>query len=185
MLEKLGKAGQVETYRTTDGRLIGLYISGNFADYVSFPPLVHTLEEQADLAEAYKAISPQRARETKAHVTANELPLQIEILNRDPGTYVRPHYHLNDMPAVSQTRHQILLCQFGRLRVGLYTIEGVRIGHVMLQPGDLMLMCEGHSLEFLDPETKIIEIKMGPFSGSDVADKVDLNVDREPVSSDT
>ena len=47
--------------------------------------------------------------------------------------------------------------------------------------GDFVLSCEGHSLEFLDPDTKVIEIKMGPFPGSDAADKVDLNVDRDPA----
>lgn len=181
MRQKLGKAGQIEAYRAADGRLVALYVPGDFTDYTSFPPFVDTPEEQAHLAQAYKVISPQRERETKAHVTADELPLQIVLLNRDPGSYVRPHYHLNDTPALSRTRHQILLCQRGRMRVGLYTKEGLLLGHVTLRPGDFVLCCEGHSLEFLDPDTKVIEIKMGPFPGSDAADKVDLDVDREPA----
>lgn len=177
----LGSAGQVEAYRAADGRLVGLYIPGDFTDYTSFPPFVATPEEQAHLAQAYNVISPQREREAKAHLTADELPLQIVLLNRDPGSYVRPHYHVNDTPAISQTRHQILICQRGRLRVGLYTKGGEWLGHVVLRPGDLALMCEGHSLEFLDPDTKVIEIKMGPFPGTDEADKVELNVDRDPA----
>ena len=181
MKEALGKAGQAVEYRTADGRLVGLYIPGDFSDYTSFPPFVETPEEQAHLAQAYKVISPQRERETKAHLTADELPLQIVLLDRDPGSYVRPHYHVNDAPAASPTRHQILICQRGRLRVGLYTKDGERMGQVVLRPGDLVLMCEGHSLEFLDPGTKIIEIKMGPFPGSDEADKVELHVDHEPA----
>ena len=181
MREQLGKAGQIEAYRAPDGRLIGLYVPGDFTDYVSFPPFVETEEERAHLAEAYELISPQRERETKAHLTDDLLPIQIVLLNRDPGAYVRPHYHVNDTPAASPTRHQILLCQRGALRVGLYTREGERLGHVTLRAGDLVLMCEGHSLEFLEPSTKIIEIKMGPFPGSDAADKVDLDVDGEPV----
>ena len=182
MKETLGTAGQVEAYRAADGRLVGLYIPGDFDDYTSFPPFVATPEEQAHLAQAYKVISPQRERETKAHLTADELPLQIVLLNRDPGSHVRPHYHVNDAPAASPTRHQILICQRGRLRVGLYTKAGERLGHVVLRPGDLVLMCEGHSLKFLDPDTKVIEIKMGPFPGTDEADKVELNVDQETVS---
>lgn len=181
MLARLGSAAQVEAYRAGDGRLIGLYVPGNFNDYTSFPPFVETFEEQAHLAKAYKVISPQRERETKAHLTEDTLPLQIVVLNRDPGSYVRPHYHSNDAPAVSRTRHQILMCQRGRLRVGLYTMEGERIAHVNLRAGDLVLLCEGHSLEFLDPDTKVTEIKMGPFPGSDEADKMDLDVDREPI----
>jgi hypothetical protein len=180
-----GSAGQIEAYHSADGRLVGLYVPGDFTDYVSFPPFVETEEERAHLAQAYKVTSPQRERETKAHLTEDALPLQIVLLNRDAGAYVRPHYHLNDAPAAPATRHQILACQRGRLRVGLYTKEGERLGHVTLRPGDLVLMCEGHSLEFLEPETKVIEIKMGPFPGSDAADKVDLDVDREPVRTET
>jgi hypothetical protein len=180
MSKSLGTAGQIEAYRAADGRLVGLYIPGDFTDYTSFPPFVATPEEQAHLAQAYKVISPQRERETKAHLTADELPLQIVLLNRDPGSYVRPHYHRNETAAVSQTRHQILICQRGRLRVGLYTTDGERLGYAELRPGDLVLMCEGHSLEFLDPDTKVVEIKMGPFPGTDEADKVELNVDGDP-----
>lgn len=183
MRERLGKSGQVEAYRSRDGRLVGLYIPGDFSDYTSFPPFVDTPEEEAHLAEAYRVVSPQRERETKAHVTGNELPLQIILLNRDPGSYVRPHYHVNDRPAATRTRHQVLVCQRGRLRVGLYTVEGERVGHVVLRSGDLVLLCEGHSLEFLAPGTKVIEIKMGPFPGSDAADKVELAVDREPTAT--
>lgn len=181
MLNRLGDAGQVEAYSTPDGRLIGLYVPGTFDDYTSFPPFVETAEEQTHLARAYKVISPQRERETKAHLTDDALPLQIVLLNRDPGSYVRPHHHVNDGPATSSTRHQILICQRGRMRIGLYTEKGERIAHVILHPGDLVLLCEGHSLEFLDRDTKVIEIKMGPFPGSDEADKVDLDVDREPL----
>jgi hypothetical protein len=177
----LGRAGQVQAYHAPDGRLVGLYVPGDFTDYVSFPPFVETEEERTHLREAYRVTSPQRERETKAHLTADALPLQIVLLNRDPGSYVRPHYHTHDAPAASPTRHQILVCQRGRMRIVLYTTEGERLGHVVLRPGDLVLLCEGHSLEFLDPDTKVIEIKMGPFPGSDAADKVDLDVDREPV----
>jgi cupin fold WbuC family metalloprotein len=185
MRKRLGPSGQIEAYHAEDGRLIGLYVPGDFTDYVSFPPFVETAEERAHLAQAYKVTSPQRERETKAHHTEDALPLQLVLLNRDAGAYVRPHYHRNDAPATTATRHQILICQRGRLRVGLYTQSGERLGRVTLGPGDLVLMCEGHSLEFLDPETKVIEIKMGPFPGSDAADKVDLDVDREPVRDET
>ncbi len=185
MRRRLGTAGQIEAYHAEDGRLIGLYVPGDFRDYASFPPFVETPEEQAHLAQAYQVASPERERETKAHLTEDPLPLQLVLLNRDAGAYVRPHYHRNDAPATSAMRHQILVCQRGRLRVGLYTSSGARLGHVTLAPGDLVLMCEGHSLEFLEPETKVIEIKMGPFPGSDAADKVDLDVDPEPVRDET
>ena len=181
MLKALGRAGQVHAWRAADGRLIGLYVPGSFTDYASFPPFAETAEELTHLAQAYKVVAPERERETKAHLTDYALPLQIVVLNRDPGLYVRPHYHINDHPAESATRHQILICQRGRMRIGLYTTEGARVAHVIMGAGDLVLLCEGHSLEFLDPNTKVIEIKMGPFPESDDADKRDLRVDLDPV----
>jgi hypothetical protein len=114
MLKALGRAGQVYAWRASDGRLIGLYVPGSFTDYASFPPFAETAEERAHLAHAYKVAAPERERATKAHLTDYALPLQIVVLNRDPGSYVRPHYHLNDHPAESATRHQILVCQRGR-----------------------------------------------------------------------
>ncbi|MDP7167527.1 MAG: hypothetical protein QF701_07190, partial [Nitrospinota bacterium] len=72
------------------------------------------------------------------------------------------------------TRHQIMLCRSGKMRINVYTKEGEHVKDVELDPGDLILMFEGHSIEFLEPGTKAIEIKEGPFPESDEADKVDF-----------
>jgi hypothetical protein len=37
-------------------------------------------------------------------------------------------------------------------------------------------MVEGHKVVFLEPKTKLIEIKQGPFPDNDSADKVDIKV---------
>ena len=47
-------------------------------------------------------------------------------------------------------------------------------GDVDLEPGDLILMYEGHRIEVLEAGTKAIEIKEGPFPETDEADKVDF-----------
>ena len=62
----------------------------------------------------------------------------------------------------------------GKMRVNVYTKEGEHLKDVDLDPRDLVLMFEGHSIEFLEPGTKAIEIKEGPFPESDAADKVDF-----------
>lgn len=171
---------QIEVFRNSTGRLIGMFIPGNFSDYTSFPPFLATEAERAHLAEGYKVSSPEREVETKAHVTDDELPLQVIILNRDQGAYVRPHYHTNDVPAIPEMRHQLMVCQSGALRVGLYSKEGERVGSVLLREHDMVLMCEGHSHECVEANTKVVEIKMGPFPGNDADDKVALDIDAEP-----
>jgi hypothetical protein len=35
-------------------------------------------------------------------------------------------------------------------------------------------MLEGHEVEFLEPRTRLIEIKQGPFPDNDTADKIDI-----------
>lgn len=173
----LGKLGQVEEFRAGDGRLIGLLIRGSFSDYESFPPFVDSEAEVEHISAAYQVSDPLRERYTKAHLTADELPLQIVVLAREQGSRVNPHYHENDVQPETVTRHQIMICQAGTARIGLYTKEAEHIADVLIRRDDLILMCEGHSIEFVEEGTKLLEIKQGPFPATDAADKVDLPVD--------
>lgn len=164
----------VEYVKASDGRTVALVIRGNFDDYAAFPPYLDTEAERAHLAEAYSGADPETERRTKAHMTADELPLQIVLLNRNPGAVVKPHYHLVTERPTNTTRHQIMICRSGKMRIGVYAKEGDHLREVDLDPGDLILMYEGHRIEFLEPGTKAIEIKEGPFPETDEADKVDF-----------
>lgn len=169
----LGAEGQIKHYLSSDGRMIGLLVPGNFNDFASFPPMIATEAERQHLEAAYQ-VNADREAATKAHLTADELPLQIVVLNRDPGSKVNPHYHVNDPVAKSANRHQIMICQKGRARIGLYTKDGEHVETVELHQHDLILMTEGHAIEFVEPDTRLVEIKMGPFPETDEADKVDI-----------
>lgn len=164
----------VEYIKASDGRTIAQVIRNDFDGYEAFPPYLDTEEEKAHLAAAYGNVDPEAERKTKAHMTADELPLQIIMLNRNPGAVVKPHYHLVTERPQNTTRHQIMICRAGKMRINVYSKEGEHVTDVLLVPGDLILMFEGHSIEFLEPGTKAIEIKEGPFPESDEADKVDF-----------
>jgi hypothetical protein len=127
------------------------------------------------MQEAYRGADPDVERRTKAHLTDDSWPLQVVMLERMPGGTTLPHYHIPDkeLPPM-KTRHQILICQRGQARVGVFTTGGHHLGDVTLQRDDMILMCEGHEVEFLEPKTRLIEIKQGPFPENDIADKVDL-----------
>ena len=62
--------------------------------------------EKKHLAAAYQ-VQAEREAATKAHLTDDELPLQITVLARDPGAKVHPPYHTNEQPAQSATRHMV------------------------------------------------------------------------------
>ncbi len=158
-----------------DGRVVAIHVRGDFDEFERFPPFMDTEAERAHVREAYRVSDPTSERRTKAHITDNAWPLQVIVLEREPGGTTLPHFHVPTEPLPPlPTRHQILLCQRGRARVGVFTREGRWLGDAFLAPHDLILMLEGHEVEFLAPKTRLIEIKQGPFPGTDADDKVDL-----------
>lgn len=160
----------MEYFFAEDGRLVAMVVRSDFESYGLFPPFLDTEEERAFVQTAYD-INLDRERDTKAHVTPEEFPLQITLLNRDPGSVVKPHYHDVFEPPTGEYRHQIMLVMHGKLRIGIYTVENVHLGDVFLDPGDLILMAEGHQIEFLVPGTRVIEIKQGPIP-AEIADEM-------------
>jgi hypothetical protein len=160
-----------------DGRIIAIHVAGDFDEYEKFPPFMETEEEIQHVREAYKVANPLLERTTKAHITDNSWPLQVILLQREPGGTTLPHYHVpNEALPAFPTRHQILICQSGSARVAIFTRDGHPLGEAILKPNDLILMIEGHEVEFLDPGSRLVEIKQGPFPGTDADDKVDIKV---------
>jgi hypothetical protein len=166
----------VKYYRAPDdGRVVAIHIRGDFDEFERFPPFMDTEEEIRHVREAYKVSDPTLERTTKAHITENSWPLQVILLQREPGGTTLPHYHVPSEPLANfPTRHQILICHGGRARVGIFTRQGASLGDAILEPLDIILMVEGHEVEFLAPGTRLIEVKQGPFPGTDADDKVDI-----------
>lgn len=138
------------TYRAPDGRFVALFVPASFDD----------LEPAKD--------------SRRARLTDGRLPLQVLLVERPAGSRVAPHYHPVVREAKTATRHQVLLCVRGRVRVGLYTVAGAHVDTVELGPGDLVLAAEGHSVEALEPGTRILEIQTGPVDDSDPRERVEL-----------
>ena len=165
---------QVETYTAPDGRPIGMVVRSDFDDYASHPPTFETEVEREWLAASYSVASPEQERATKAHLTPDELPLQLTVLNRPAGSLVRPHYHTNDELPRSETRHQVMVCLSGCARIGLFAKEGDHVADVELAPGDFALLYEGHSIETLEDGTRLLEVKQGPMPADPREDNVPL-----------
>ena len=167
---------EVQFFKADDGRTVAIYIPSSFEQYEAFPPYLDSEEERAHLEEAYDLEEIEEERRTKAHLTDDEFPLQVVLLARPAGSLTKPHYHEVTGEIDMPTRHQIMICQSGVADIGVYTKEGDHLGTVQLAEGDIILLAEGHSVEFSEPNTKLIEIKQGPFPETDENDKVDLNV---------
>jgi hypothetical protein len=173
-----GSLKHVQYFRAPDDRRpVAIFISGQFDEFDKFPPFMETEEEIRHVREAYKIADPLLERTTKAHITDNSWPLQIILLERNAGGTTLPHYHIpTEALPEFPTRHQILVCQSGTARVGIFTRQGQALGEVVMRPNDLVLLLEGHEVEFLEHGTRLVEVKQGPFPGTDADDKVDLKV---------
>lgn len=161
-----------EYYRTPDGRVVAMVVRSDFDDFGSYPPTFESDEEREWLKQNYRVESPELERQTKAHLTEDDLPLQITVLNRPTGAFVKPHYHVNEGPPESETRHQVMVCLSGSARIGLFAKEGEHLGDATLEAGDFALLYEGHSIETLQDGTRLLEIKQGPMPADPYADNV-------------
>ncbi len=73
-----------------------------------------------------------------------------------------PHQHIFNKRSNNLTQECNIVIS-GSLCVTLYD-EGGEFHSVILRAGDLMVMIAGgHGFEILEPDTKIIECKNGPF----------------------
>jgi hypothetical protein len=170
----------LEVHRAGDGRQIALVVRADFDDFASHPPTFDSEEEREWLRQHYRVASPELEKQTKAHVTADELPLQLTVLNRPAGAFVKPHYHINERASRSETRHQVMVCLAGAVRIGLFATEGEHVGDVDLRAGDVALLYEGHSIQTLEDGTRLVEVKQGPMPANPLDDNVALSRQDHP-----
>ena len=164
----------VELLSTSDGRALAMVVRRDFDDFRAHPPTFTTVQEREWLARHYRVSSPELERATKAHLTPDELALQVTILNRPAGAFVKPHWHVNERAPEGEVRQQVMICLAGAARIGVFARSGPHVGDVLLGPGDLILLYEGHSVETLEDGTRLVEIKQGPMPEDHLADNVPI-----------
>ncbi len=95
--------------------------------------------------------------------TPDDYSLQVGKHFHRGGTVIKPHCHFPVKVTKNASLNEVLYIEKGKVKVNFYTKDGGKIDSVILNSGDLILLMEGgHGFEFLE-ETKMIEIKEGPF----------------------
>ena len=99
--------------------------------------------------------------------------IQVGYLKRGKNYKAKAHYHPRIFHGVGKTIGQeVMYVIKGRVLLKLYAVNGEKISSITLEEGDLAIIYQGHSLEFLE-ESLILEIKQGPYPGSE-KDKIFL-----------
>lgn len=97
--------------------------------------------------------------------TEDQDPLQVGMHNKKKGVTLTPHIHLSNTKVVSEIQEVLYIIE-GKLKVTYYTIEGETISTFILGKGDTLIHRRGgHGFEMLE-DTKIIEVKQGPYPGT-------------------
>lgn len=100
--------------------------------------------------------------------------LQIGLHNRPKGMKIAPHVHTVPSPVTLTEFQEVLMILSGSIELTLYTKTGEIIAKRILKTGDsVLLMREGHQVEYLE-ETRIFEVKQGPYPGAETA-KIYIN----------
>ena len=98
--------------------------------------------------------------------TAAENPLQLGLHKHKKGATLKPHVHLNTVKTIDSIQ-EMLHVEYGKVEVDFYSDEGVQIGSTTLRMGDtILLMSGGHGFRMLE-DSKIVEIKQGPYGGTE------------------
>jgi hypothetical protein len=105
-------------------------------------------------------------------LTDSANPLQLGMNFYKAGEVIKAHYHLKRQIETNSVVQEFLLIGAGRAFLRLYDeAEQREFTGRQLETGDMvLLLAGGHSLDVQD-DTKIIELKLGPYDGK-TKDKV-------------
>ena len=102
-------------------------------------------------------------------MTDSKLPLQFAYMSFKKNETIQAHEHNTFKREVSNI-NEVLIVKSGSIRVNFFN-KKVKVHDEIINKGDIIFLQEGgHSFEFLE-DSRIFEIKNGPYFG-EIKDKV-------------
>jgi len=90
--------------------------------------------------------------------------LQLGFIKHEKGSQVKPHTHKRQKKVIEDVQ-EILHIEYGKAEVNIYDDNGEKIASSILNEGDtILLVCGGHGFKILE-DSKILEVKQGPYHG--------------------
>ncbi len=101
-------------------------------------------------------------REGVTFVTSPDNALQFGVMNHPQGTEVKAHIH-RSLPRTINEVQELLHIDYGEVEAEFYNSNGKKLGSLILNAGDtILLLSGGHGFNILR-DSKIIEVKQGPY----------------------
>ncbi len=99
-------------------------------------------------------------------VSKKEFTLQLGVNNYKKEYKIKPHFHIGKKIIINKIQ-EIVHIENGKVIVDLYDLSGKKFKSIILSMGDTIFFIDGgHGFEILE-DTKIIEVKQGPYFGKD------------------
>lgn len=122
--------------------------------------------KEIKLGDTTVAILHQRDNWKKGldFLTPDETFIQAGTWLYDKGTKLKAHRHIVNERMIERTQ-EVVVVMNGKLRIDLYDENNTIFFEQVVEKGDMfVILTIGHGYEILEDDTRIIEIKNGPFT---------------------
>lgn len=93
--------------------------------------------------------------------------IQVGTWNYEKGRYLDAHNHNIVERKINRTNEVIIILD-GKLKIDIYDENDEKIAELEAKKNDLLIMMNGgHGYRILEDNTKVIEIKNGPYLGAE------------------
>jgi hypothetical protein len=97
-------------------------------------------------------------------MSQEDYPLQLGISSYKEGDKIRSHRHINKKLVIDKIQ-EIVHFESGRALINLYDLNATKFKSIKLSMGDTIFFVDGgHGFTMLE-DTKLIEVKQGPYLG--------------------
>ena len=98
-------------------------------------------------------------------ITDKYQEFQIGMMKRNGLNNVPKHRHLNQKREIFKTSESLIILE-GSLTISLWTNDNIFIKEIKIEKPSLVTLFTGYHKIRFNSETKLIEIKQGPYSAS-------------------
>jgi hypothetical protein len=97
----------------------------------------------------------------------DEEVIQVGTWHYDNGKQLMKHIH-NEVDRTITRTNEVLYVVSGKVKAFIYDLEENPVEELMVNEGDTLILLDcGHGYEIMADDTKVIEIKNGPYLGAE------------------
>lgn len=94
--------------------------------------------------------------------------IQVGAWNYDKGKDLLAHIH-NEVDRTVGRTNEVLYVIKGSIEASIYDLEEKLVETLIVEAGDILVLLEcGHGYHILEDNTKVLEVKNGPYLGAEV-----------------